>query len=237
LVEIRTSKTSKAAVNRLRTLGARVVNVSSSYATVTASVKPSALAGIAADASVRYVSEVLAPRVGAMATTRRRSGTPGVCAPVVSEGDGLMNVAAARSNNSIDGAGQTIGILSDSFNTDTTASTHAADDVASGTLPGAGNPCGETSPVVVQADSSSGGQLDEGRAMAQLAHGLAPGAHLAFATANNGDLDFASQITKLRTVNRASVLVDDVSYINEPFFQDGPIAAGWSRISAILTSR
>jgi hypothetical protein len=76
----------------------------------------------------------------------------------------------------------------------------------------------------VQADSSVNSPIDEGRTMAQLAHGLAPGAHLAFATANNGDLDFAAQITKLRTVNHASVPVDDAEYINEPFFQDGPIA-------------
>ena len=46
----------------------------------------------------------------------------------------------------------------------------------------------------------------------------------AVATADNGNLDFARQITRLRTVNHATVLVDDVSYFDEPFFQDGPIA-------------
>jgi hypothetical protein len=60
--------------------------------------------------------------------------------------------------------------------------------------------------------------------MAQIVHDLAPGARLAFATAFNGDLDFANQITALRTVNKADVVVDDVSYFNEPFFQNGPIA-------------
>ena len=106
-----------------------------------------------------------------------------------------------RSANHLDGAGQTVGILSDSFDTDTTAPTHAADDVASGELPGPGNPCGYTSPVKVQDDYSGGDQSDEGRAMAQLVHGLAPGAHLAFASADNGEDDFASEITTLRTVD------------------------------------
>ena len=53
---------------------------------------------------------------------------------------------------------------------------------------------------------------------------MAPGAHLAFATAVLGDLDFASRIDALRTTNHASVLVDDIQYLDEPFFQDGPIA-------------
>ena len=119
------------------------------------------------------------------------------------------------------GAGQTIGILSDSYDTDTTAPTTAAQDVANGELPGAANPCGYATPVTVQADSPGG--TDEGRAMAELAHNLAPGAHLAFATAENGELDFANQINQLRTVNHATEIVDDVSYLDEPFFQDGPI--------------
>ena len=68
--------------------------------------------------------------------------------------------------------------------------------------------------------------------MLELAHGLAPAAHLAFATADNGDLDFARQITRLRTVNHATVLVDDVSYFDEPFFQDGPIAQAANAASA-----
>jgi flagellar hook assembly protein FlgD len=235
LVEIRTADTSAAGVAALRSSGAHVVNVSPAYATVTATVAPGALRAIADNADVRYVSEVLAPRVGRAAAVAHAAGTvtaATACAPVVSEGDSLMNVGAARTNNSVDGAGQTIGILSDSFNTDTSAATHASDDVAAGDLPGAANPCGHTTPVVVQADYSGGGQADEGRAMAQLAHDLAPGAHLAFATAANGPLDFASQINTLRTVNHASAIVDDISYLDEPFFQDGPIANAANAASA-----
>jgi hypothetical protein len=226
LVDIRASSTSTAAVASLRARGARIVDVSADYSTITAAVAPSALNAVADDSKVIYVSEVLAPLVGATGT----SGTSGTftpaasgCHPTISEGDTLMRVAAARAAQHVNGAGQTIGALSDSFNVDTLAPTHAPADVASGDLPGPANPCGYKTPVKVQAESTTGGE-DEGRAMLELAHGLAPGARLAFATADNGDLDFARQITRLRTVNHATVLVDDVSYFDEPFFQDGPIA-------------
>ncbi|MDQ1480569.1 MAG: hypothetical protein QOI44_1430, partial [Actinomycetota bacterium] len=233
MVEIRTADTSAAAVRGLQDLGAHVVNVSAEYSTITAAVAPGDLPGIAAAANVQYVSEVLAPQVGTTGAAPRTAVTAaGACSPIVSEGDSLMNVATARAANNLDGAGQKIGILSDSFNTDTNAATHAPGDVASGELPGATNPCGHTTPVTVQADYSGGGQNDEGRAMAQLAHDLAPGADLAFATAIRGSLDFASQITNLRTVNHASVLVDDISYLDEPFFQDGPIANAANAASA-----
>ena len=146
--------------------GARVVNVSPRYSMVTAAVAPAALDAIAGDRDVRYVNEVLAPLTAAIGGGRRATtkvDASGACQPTVSEGDTLMNVAAARSADSVDGTGQTIGILSDSFDTDAGAATRAATDVASGDLPGPGNPCGETTPVTVQSDFAGGGQTDEGR--------------------------------------------------------------------------
>ena len=103
----------------------------------------------------------------------------------------------------------------------TTDTRSAAQDVASGDLPGATNPCGHTTPVQIVDDSQPG--ADEGRAMAQIVHDLAPGARLAFATASPTDLDFAQNIRDLATAN-SDVIVDDVTYFTEPFFQDGPIA-------------
>lgn len=235
LVEIQTSDTGASGIAKLRALGADVVNVSPTYHAVTAAVLPSALGAIAGDAAVTYVSEVLAPLTAAIGR-RAASGTlkprAGGCTPTISEGNTLMNVAAARAQNEVDGTGQTIGVLSDSFNTDTTAPTHAAADIATGDLPGPGNPCGYTTPVNVQADYSGGGQADEGRAMLELAHGLAPAANLAFATAANGELDFANQVTQLRTVNHATAIVDDSQYLDEPFFQDGPVAQAANAASA-----
>ena len=52
----------------------------------------------------------------------------------------------------------------------------------------------------------------------------APGADLAFHTANGGQANFASGIVELATVADADVIVDDIFYFAEPFFQDGIIA-------------
>jgi hypothetical protein len=227
VVQIRMSDLSAAAIGRLTSHGVNVISTNAGYRTVTADVTPGALSAIANDPDVTYVAEVLAPHIdpGLTVSTGLRAATPrAVCAPTISEADSLMNVAAARAAKAVDGSGETVGILSDSFDTATGAPTHASTDIATGDLPGVGNPCGHTAPVVVQSDFAGGGQTDEGRAMAQLVHDLTPGAHLAFATAFNGDLDFANQINALHTVNHADVIVDDVSYFNEPFFQNGPIA-------------
>ncbi|MDQ1383601.1 MAG: hypothetical protein QOG65_980 [Actinomycetota bacterium] len=233
LVQIRTHDIASATIARLGAAGARVVNVSAAYSTVTADVAPASLRAVAADSSVAYVTEVLAPRVGSPGTTAS-DAVPGAvpqtatanaqCGSTTSEADTLMHAADARAAGNVDGAGTTVGILSDSYDSASGAATSASNDVASGDLPGPANPCGYPTPVTVQSESVGAGGADEGRAMAQLVHDLAPGAALAFASAFNGDLDFASQITKLRTTNHAKVIVDDVSYLNEPFFQNGPIA-------------
>jgi hypothetical protein len=58
--------------------------------------------------------------------------------------------------------------------------------------------------------------------MSQIIHDLAPGADLRFATALNGEQDFASQIGDLATAG-AKVIVEDVTYLAEPMYQYGVI--------------
>ena len=241
LVEIRMSDTSTGAVAALHALGAEIVNVTAQYSTVTAWVATSALSPRRARCRRALRQRSARPagrrrrrfpgsgerRAGQRHTARGRCVTGGVRADRVG-GRQLMNVATARRANNIDGSGETVGILSDSFDTNSSeprptkrmtsppASSRAGQSVR---LHVAGRPCRRTPRR----------RRDEGRAMAQLVHGLAPGAHLAFATTNNGELDFASEITKLRTVNHANVIVDDVTYLDEPFFQNGPIANAGER--------
>ena len=65
---------------------------------------------------------------------------------------------------------------------------------------------------------------DEGTAMLEIVHDLAPGAKLYFATAADSDASFAANILALRNTYGCDVIVDDVTYTNEGAFQDGMIA-------------
>ncbi len=114
----------------------------------------------------------------------------------------------ARATYGVSGAGVRVGILSDSFNL------HGgyAADVASGNLPAG---------VQVLEEGPAGGN-DEGRAMADLVHKIAPGAQILFHTATGGEADFATGIKALAAAG-ANVIVDDVAYLDEPFFQDGGV--------------
>ncbi|HEU5078685.1 MAG TPA: S8 family serine peptidase [Opitutaceae bacterium] len=127
----------------------------------------------------------------------------------------------------LDGAGIKIGALSDSFNLSVNPVT-AADDIASGDLPGPGNPFGRTTPVQVLQDTAAN---DEGRAMLQIVHDIAPAAKLAFATANLGEVSFANNIRALAAAG-CNVIVDDVGYLTEPMFSDGLVARAVDDVTA-----
>jgi hypothetical protein len=76
---------------------------------------------------------------------------------------------------------------------------------------------------------------DEGRAMLQIVHDIAPKAKECFATANGGDLNFANNIRALADPKGkcgANVIVDDVGYFDEPFFSRGPISDAVDDVAA-----
>ncbi len=140
-------------------------------------------------------------------------------ASISTQGDAAQLSDDLRTNLNVSGLGNTIGVLSDSYDN----LGGATADVIAGELPGNGNPNGYTTAVNVLSDMTSGG-LDEGRAMLQTVHDIAPGAELAFATATLGQAAFAQSITDLHETAGANLIVDDVMYYAEPFFQDGIIA-------------
>lgn len=222
LVEVRFERGAAAGAGDLRAVGARVVNVSRRYQTVTVAARPADLPQVAAVPRVAGVTEVLAPIVSAT----------GCAGAATSEGDSQLGAASVRSALNLDGAGVKVGILSDSFGTDKEAVTSPLADVLSGDLPGSGNPCGRTTAVGVLQDFAEPEEAaDEGRAMAQIVHDLAPGASLAFATAFTGLTAFANNVRSLHAAG-ARVIADDVVYFEEPFFQEGPIAVAVNEVTA-----
>jgi len=130
---------------------------------------------------------------------------------VTSQGNAAMRAGVARSLYGFDGTGVTVGTLSDSYN----CKGGAAADVASGDLP--------TGIAVLQELTPCTSGTDEGRAMMQIVHDVAPGASQKFHSAFNGTAAFAQGIIDLATAG-ADVINDDVIYFAEPMFQDGPIA-------------
>jgi subtilisin family serine protease len=108
----------------------------------------------------------------------------------------------------ITGAGIKVGVLSDSA-----SPARVAALIASGDLP--------ANTVVLTGQASSG--TDEGTAMMEIVHDLAPGAQLYFATANGGQANFANNILALRAAG-CNIIVDDVTYFAEGAFQDGIVA-------------
>jgi subtilisin family serine protease len=240
VVNVRFAGGAAGSTEALKAAGANVMTVSPEYETVTVAALPSQLRQVAAVPGVEGVQEVITPFISAAATCPQGA--------VVSEGDRQLEAARARNTFGVDGSGVTVGILSDSFNQWRFAPASEASDVATGDLPGLGNPCGFERPVKVVTPFIPGlypepgeepenppepGEegADEGRGMAQIVHDLAPGADIDFASAFNGELAFAKGIRDLYNEG-ARVIADDVAYFNEPFFQDGPIADAVNEVVA-----
>jgi hypothetical protein len=146
-----------------------------------------------------------------------------------------------------DGTGMSIGVMSDSFNSQPSqegGATTAQADVASGDLPGTGNTNNSQPVVVLQDLSNPPFATNEGRAMCQIVHDMAPKARIGFATADTGELGFANNIRALAGLPgftypdatqqgfKGDVVCDDVSYLDEPMFQDGIIAQGVNDVVA-----
>jgi subtilisin-like proprotein convertase family protein len=230
LVDIRAT-VSDGLLKDLAKAGAGVQSVSERYGTVRAEVPLSAVTTIAARKDVKRVEEA-----GGAMTAREvdrndkrkpeskdekaarieqntREALASRAGAIDSEGNRAHNADAARADIGVTGIGVKICALSDGVDS-------LATSQAGGELP------------AVDVLTGEAGDGDEGTAMLEIIHDVAPGAELGFATAFNGDASFADNIRALRFELGCDIIVDDVIYFAEPYFQDGIIAQAVNDVTA-----
>jgi hypothetical protein len=179
----------------------------------------------------------------AVDAAKQKSGGIVNSGSVTSQGDKAHRAEDVRNSLGFNGAGMCIGVLSDSFNRLGTAPT----DVTNGDLPGAGTPYAFSQPVGLagSGDNLAASNIDEGRAMLQILHDLAPGARLYFATAFNSMADFANNIRALRGISpnpggfgnvfpKCDIIVDDVFYFVETGLHDGQPGPSTGNIAQVI---
>lgn len=222
-----------AAVDAVAALGT-VVAVTRSLPTIVAQVPPSSFAKLAELPGVVSVSPALRPATSGSRTAATSARTAATsdgaesCREIPAEADPVLRSDAAREAFGVDGTGITVGVISDSFDTAADAATTAQDDVNMGSLPGPGNPCGYTTPVKVLADAATA-STDEGRAMLQNVHAIAPGATLLFHADGPTPAAMADSVRALADAG-ADVIVDDVLYPYETMYQRGVLASAVAEV-------
>lgn len=132
---------------------------------------------------------------------------------VESQGDVLQGVDQYRALAGASGKGIKVGVISDGV--DSIASAQASLDI--------GN-------VTVLRNTYGG---DEGTAMLEIVHDLAPDAQLYFHDCGNSFIDFNSAVDSLVDAG-CNVVVDDISWLTQPFFEDGIIA---SHINSVVANK
>ncbi|HEY2726479.1 MAG TPA: hypothetical protein VGI61_04865, partial [Parafilimonas sp.] len=233
-------------LSKITSLGGTIIYASPEYHTVRASINLKSVLTIAGYSEVKFIQPAVksmlvdadrneieastsfadkVAKVRAYLTAYLNKMHP-LAGKVTSEGDVDHRAADVRSTYGYQGQGIKIGVLSDSYN----AKNGAATNVANGDLPGTGNPDGDLTPVTVLQDFSGGS--DEGRAMLQVIHDLAPKATLFFATADISEASFATNIKTLRNTYNCNIILDDVFYFDEPSFQDGIVAQAVDAVTA-----
>ena len=187
--------TSEDALAELRELGARIEIVNARWGVIQAWIPTTALDDFAA---LDVVDEVTLPDY---AVTRAGSTT--------TEGDAIHRANLVRAWSDLNGAGVKLGVISDGVDS-------MSDSQSSGDLP-----------ANVEIDPNLPGEGDEGTALLEIVHDLAPGASLAF-SGPFGSLEMAKAIDWLANDafggTGADIIVDDLGFYREPFFEDGPVA-------------
>ncbi len=128
---------------------------------------------------------------------------PAFTSQVTTKGDELLYTREFRNITNITGSGVKVGIISDGVESISSA-------ITEGELP---------ADVHVLRNSVGG---DEGTAMLQIVHDIAPDAELYFYDRGSSQIEFVQAMDRLISAG-CQIICDDITYV-EPFFEDGYIA-------------
>ena len=149
-------------------------------------------------AALDAVDEITAPDYGFTKAGR-----------VSTEGDGIHRADLVRAFSGISGRGVKVGVISDGVD-----SWYSA--LPRGDLPGD-----------IEINPDNRGRGDEGTALLEIIHDLAPGADLAFSGAGSS-LGFVESVLWLANDafngEGADIIVDDLGFYLEPYYEDGVVA-------------
>ena len=212
MVDIRAEVT-PAVLTRIRELGGTVINSVPKYQAIRAQIPLRAVVMLAALDEIRTIRPADEARTrGQAATPLPASRTRAADAPVTrkdntSQGDVAHRANSARRTHNVDGTGIGVGVIANGVRS-------LADRQATDDLPAR---------ITVLPDQEGSG--DEGTALLEIVHDLAPGAELYFATGFGGEARMAENIEALCEAG-ANVIVDDIGYALEAVFQDGIVSKG-----------
>lgn len=260
IVEAHFTSGAVAARPALEAAGAKVGLTSRRYQADVISIDSADLTSLAGIPGLLSVEPSLSPGYAGVEYEPEGGGggaSNGLCegGSVVSQGVEQLNVPAAREDFGARGAGQTIGVVSSNFDAATFQEQDdveeeeeapripgltALDDEISNDLPGPASTCsGQQVPVQVLQQEFAIPQPanpNEGRAILQIVHDVAPHAQLAFSSGGGSELEFAREIERLAEPVAeggagADVIDDDSVYFGEPFFQESPIGVAISKVT------
>ena len=157
-------------------------------------------------AALSYVTRVTAPSYG-----RPRAGS------VTTEGDAIHKADQVRALG-FDGTGVKVGIISDGAND--WPQSQAIGDLPAGGITVFGNCTPSPRDITI---CSGGFTCNEGTAIAEIIYDMAPGAEIAVGAVDTS-LDFIARIDDLANTFGADIIIDDLGFFGEPYFEDGSLA-------------
>jgi hypothetical protein len=207
-IELDVLKVDAAALKAISATGAQVFHSSARWNAVSLLASIEEIDALTRIPGVRLIKLSYAPRT-------RQSGVAD------NQGGGSMKADLVRQTTGLSGAGQKVGVISDSCNRTSIGPGVVTGVVPNAILSGLSNQATGDIPAQIQVIDFSvdAGGTDEGSAMMELIHDIAPNASIAFASGTGGITVFADNLAKLRAAG-CTVTCDDLGYFDEPFFQD-----------------